>query len=234
MSKTAILVDGNFYLHRSKRLWGELSPEKRADELHTYALRHITLPRKKKLEYGDRSLYRIFYYDCPPLEKGAFKQPWSSHNTVFSKKNPSNVWMSKFHEELGGMRKVAMRMGELRASNAHYTIKEESLNRLLAHDIDVDDLSEGDFVLTGLKQSGVDMRIGLDVASLAHDHIVDQIVLIAGDTDFLPVAKAARRAGVDFIIDPMGHHLSKDFVLQTDGVEDLSPSFRKRREKTEG
>ena len=55
----------------------------------------------------------------------------------------------------------------------------------------MDELGEDDFTLVGMKQSGVDMRIGLDVASLAEDHIVDQIVLIAGDTDFVPVAQAS-------------------------------------------
>lgn len=229
MTKTAILVDGNFYLHRAKSLWKQKSPAARAKELHDYALFHITSNRSKKLEIGDRSLYRIFYYDCPPLESGRFKQPWSCHNTVFSRKNPSNVWMSDFHRELGGKRKVAMRMGEIRAANAHYTLKEESLKRLIAGEISAKDLGEDDFVLTGMKQSGVDMRIGLDVASLAYERIVDQVVLIAGDSDFLPVAKVARRSGVDFLLDPMGHHVADSLKVQTDGIEDLSKAFRPKK-----
>ena len=52
-----------------------------------------------------------------------------------------------------------------------------------------------------LKQKGVDMRIGLDIASLANKKLVDQIVLIAGDSDFVPAAKHARREGIDFILD---------------------------------
>lgn len=91
--------------------------------------------------------------------------------------------------------------------------------------ITVDDLTEEDFTLVGMKQSGVDMRIGLDVASLASEKIVDQIILIAGDTDFVPVAKVARRAGVDFLVDPMGHKLPEEFVRQVDGVEDLSATL---------
>lgn len=90
---------------------GDVDPESRAAQCHAYALQHIAIPRKKIVECGDRSLYRIFYYDCPPLSKGTFKQPWSAHNTVFSAKNPSNVWMSDFHSILGSKRKVAMRMG---------------------------------------------------------------------------------------------------------------------------
>lgn len=222
MSKTAILVDGGFYQRRAKKLWGRKSPNERVDELHDYCIKHITNKRNRKLESGSRELYRIFYYDCPPLDDGRVKQPWSSHNTVFSKKNPNNKWMRDFQAELARRRKMAMRMGELNAKNAHYTLKDESLKRLLDGSILVSDLAETDFVLVGIKQTGVDMRIGLDVASMAAAGLVDQIVLVAGDSDFVPVAKAARRAGIDFLVDPMGHHVSEELVKQVDGVEDLS------------
>ena len=225
MTRTAVLIDGNFFLKRARRLWGDTSPEKRASECHAYALRHISAKRKMTLEYGDRSLYRIFFYNCPPLENGTFKQPRDEHNTVFSRKHPSNVWMSDFHAALGEKRKVAMRMGELRSANAHYNLKQESLKKLLKGELTTTDLGQEDFTLVGLKQSGVDMRIGLDVASLAHGRTVDQIVLIAGDTDFIPVAKTARRAGLDFLIDPMGHHLPSELILQSDGIEDISNEF---------
>lgn len=69
------------------------------------------------------------------------------------------------------------------------------------------------------------MRIGPDVASLASEKIVDQIILIAGDTDFVLVGKVARRAGVDFLVDPMGHRLPDEFLRQDDGVVDLSAAL---------
>ena len=33
---------------------------------------------------------------------------------------------------------------------------------------------------------------------------MDKIVLIAGDSDFVPAAKFARREGIDFVLDAMG------------------------------
>lgn len=226
MARTAILVDGNYYLHRAKRLCGAKPAKARADELHDYCLRHITSHRERKLENGKRSLYRIFYYDCPPLDHGQIMQPWDGHNRTFSKRNPSNVWSSEFQAELAKKRKVAMRMGVVMSRQAHFALKEESQKRLLRKEITVDDLGEGDFTLVGLKQSGVDMRIGLDVASLAQDRIVDQVILIAGDSDFVPVVKVARRAGVDFILDPIGMNVPNELVWQVDGIEDLSSSLR--------
>lgn len=141
---------------------------------------------------------------------------------MFSRSNPNNVWARDFQAGLAKKRKVAMRMGELNARNAHYTLREESLKLLMAGKKQASQLDEGDFVLVGLKQTGVDMRIGLDVASLGSSKLVNQIVLIAGDSDFIPVAKAARKAGIDFIVDPMGHNVSDELVRQVDGIEDLS------------
>ena len=53
-------------------------------------------------------------------------------------------------------------------------------------------------------QKGVDMKIGLDIASLSYKKLVDQIVLISGDSDFVPAAKLARLEGIDFTLTPWG------------------------------
>jgi uncharacterized LabA/DUF88 family protein len=54
-----------------------------------------------------------------------------------------------------------------------------------------------------LRQKGVDMRIGLDIASFAYKRQINQLVLISGDSDFVPAAKLARRERIDFVLDPM-------------------------------
>lgn len=67
------------------------------------------------------------------------------------------------------------------------------------------------------------MKLGIDVSSLAYEGIVDQIVLIAGDSDFVPAAKVARRKGIDFILGPMGNHVNSDLLetLPTAELVDL-------------
>lgn len=62
------------------------------------------------------------------------------------------------------------------------------------------------------------MRIGLDIASLANKHLVDQIILIAGDSDFVPAAKHARREGIDFILDPLWNHIKPSLNEHIDGL----------------
>lgn len=49
----------------------------------------------------------------------------------------------------------------------------------------------------------VDMKIGLDVAWLASKGIVDRIILVTADTDFVPAMKFARREGVQVLLVPM-------------------------------
>ena len=46
-----------------------------------------------------------------------------------------------------------------------------------------------------IQQKGVDLRIGLDIAALALKHQVEIIVLVTGDSDFIPALKFARREG---------------------------------------
>ena len=67
MAKTAILVDGGFYRKRAELLWGPKSPD-RASELRTYCRAHISTRDGSSLP----QLYRIFYYDCPPVNKKIF------------------------------------------------------------------------------------------------------------------------------------------------------------------
>ena len=73
------------------------------------------------------------------------------------------------------------------------------------------------------KQKGVDMRIGIDTAHLADKGLVDTIILIAGDSDFVPAAKHARRNGVDFILDPLWQSVNNDLFEHIDGLQSGLP-----------
>ena len=88
------------------------------------------------------------------------------------------------------------------------------------HSITVDQLTEQDQYLN-IIQKGVDMKIGIDIASLAYKKLVDQIILISGDSDFVPVAKLARREGIDFILDPMGMTPRPALLTHIDGLRDI-------------
>lgn len=70
----------------------------------------------------------------------------------------------------------------------------------------------------GLRQKGVDMRIGIDIATLTLKKQVDTLILITGDSDFVPAAKVARREGVEFLLDPLWQSVNDDLHEHVDGV----------------
>ncbi|WP_425534796.1 NYN domain-containing protein [Xanthomonas oryzae] len=98
--------------------------------------------------------------------------------------------------------------------------------------VKVEDLLEDDF-LPAVRQKGVDMRIGIDISSLALKHQVDQIVLFAGDADFVPAAKLARREGIDFVLDPMWSSVADGLLEHIDGMRSVCPRPIPRKPKAE-
>lgn len=217
--KTAILVDGGFYRRRAYVAFGDKTPEERADELYGYCKRHLKT-------HGESSeLYRIFYYDCPPMATQVYHP--LTQKTVNFAKSDTYSWANKFFDELKRKRKVALRMGELSEQHAHYALKGNILNKLMRGDIAVSELTEKDFLFS-VDQKGVDMRIGLDIASLAYKQQVDQIVLISGDSDFVSAAKLARREGIDFVLDALHTNIKPNLFEHIDGLRTCDNNFKSK------
>lgn len=228
MAKTAVLIDGGFYRKRARALWGEKTADDRADELNRYVFRHIN---DKRDGGASRELYRIFYYDCPPVQKTVY-HPLLKRNIDFGKLETYG-WTLDFYDALKHKRKMALRMGKLSDVKPSFVLSPDKVKKLCAGSINVDDLDERDFRIS-FSQKGVDMRIGLDVSSMAYEGIVDQIILVSGDSDFVPAAKMARRKGIDFILDPMGNSISSDLLEHIDGKEsftDCDPCEKQPRKR---
>lgn len=220
MHKTAILVDGAFYRKRAYNLFGDKTPAERAKELSSYCHRHI------KEEKEGTELYRVFYYDCPPSEKQIYHPLLKK--AINLGKTADYVWAQDFYKELKHQRKFALRLGRLSDEQAEYVIRYEVQKKLLNGTMSIDELTEKDFSLN-IPQKGVDMRIGVDISSLAFKKQVDQIILISGDSDFVPAAKQARREGIDFILDPMRSPIKDDLYEHIDGIRTKA---RKKDETT--
>ena len=80
-------------------------------------------------------------------------------------------------------------------------------------------------------------QVGQTPRAFLHDRITDalpirgqadpdatSIVLIAGDSDFVPAAKLARREGIDFILDPMWNPIHPSLNEHIDGLRSTSPN----------
>ncbi|WP_426234685.1 NYN domain-containing protein [Pseudomonas sp. TWP3-2] len=226
---TAVLVDGAYFIKRFRRIEPQnaFNAERAADLVHRWATAHLSsrsIPRPNGLPLGPhqhprRELYRIFFYDCPPLDT-------KQHNPITKKlvdfsKSREAVFRRELHVRLRSKRKLALRLGHL-SKDVKWTIKPAKIAELLKGKIQIADLTDTD-VSIDTRQKGVDMRIGVDVASLSFKQQVDQIVLIAGDADFVPAAKMARREGVDFILDPMWQSIPDGLMEHIDGLRSTCP-----------
>lgn len=211
--KVAILVDGEFFLRRFRKISqeSELTPEYTARALRTMCRKHARKVR--------REIYRVFFYDCVPFDKKLFNP--ISRKTIDYKRSEVYQFRTQLHQQILHSRKFALRLGKLHDDeNARWLIDTNKIRDLLSGKLTIDKLQPGD-LLPNLRQKQVDMKIGVDIASLALKKQVDTIILIAGDGDFVPAAKLARREGVDFILDPMHNRIQADLFEHIDGMHSV-------------
>jgi len=185
MKSVAVMLDGGYV---QKRLYALLGKK--------YAGSADVLEFAKScLNSSKEELLRIYYYDCPPCTS-VVTNPMSGKQTDLGASTVAKR-ISRMHEELASSDHVAFRRGEIRFRG--WRLKRQAYNDLIKGDRSC---AGADFEYD-LKQKGVDMRIGLDIAWLASKRIVDTIILAAGDTDFVPAMKFARREGVSVVLVPM-------------------------------
>jgi uncharacterized protein (TIGR00288 family) len=215
MAKVAVCIDLTFFLIRYARVRERTEPvrtaEQMASEIRRTALSHLNRQRDE--------LYRIFIYDCRPLGKKAH-HPITKRSVDFAR-TPTFAFRTELLNELIQMRKVALRLGEL-ADRRRWRIRSEATRKLLDGSLHPQSLEEGD-VTYDVEQKGVDIKMALDIAALAYKRLVDRIVLITGDADFVPAAKLARREGIDVILDALWATIAPSLNEHIDGLRNAWP-----------
>lgn len=106
-------------------------------------------------------------------------------------------------------------MGEVNLSPEKWRIKPSVTKELVK--TGPRPLTDSDF-LPDLKQKGVDMRIGMDMARLCLRDMVRAVIVVTGDSDFVPAFKFVRREGVKVFLDPMGHNVRQELRQHSDVV----------------
>lgn len=156
-------------------------------------------------------LHRVYFYDARPLD-GSLEKPLQG-GTLSLSQSPLSLNNRKLHEGLTRVPFVSLRMGEL--SHTGWRISRKALNgRAASVTITASDLHPD------VKQKGVDMRIGLDIAALTLKAHVKVIVLVTGDSDFVPAMKFARREGAQLFLFTLGHGVYESMREHSDIVID--------------
>ena len=192
----AILLDGGFVTKK-------LRPSFAAPKEHTTAEDIVALcERLKALPHlAEYELLRIYYYDAMPAT-GTANLPVTQTFFDLSQTDRFKAGQS-LYSQLVLKPNVALRMGRVQLSKQKWRIKQKAARHLRQNQRA---LTDADFELD-LQQKGVDIRIGLDMARLALRDMVRAVVVVTGDTDFVPVFKFVRREGVKVIVDQMGHNV---------------------------
>lgn len=233
---TAVVIDGAYFLRRFSHSFPDLDPAS-ADDLAAgvYGLSafHVTTrllanPMLQAIDGGtyktfgkpsfrpeeSAELYRIFFYDCPPLKK-RMHFPVSNRSIVWGSTPEAHLRLA-LHERLHETRKVALRLGRLNEEYAGWHPKPAAVKKWLKSP-NAFQPTDDDFELS-IAQNGVDMRLGLDIASMAFKRQIDQLIMVTADADFVPPAKLARREGIDVVLDPMHGHAARDLLQHVDGI----------------
>jgi uncharacterized LabA/DUF88 family protein len=184
LKKTAVLIDAGFlrtFLPTTLRF------QELADIIERFALDCV-------LQDAGEEMHRILYYDSKPYEGDGGMKPHPIDGARppvgASKRNYFNSLLTIL------MRKpyFAVRLGEI--SFDGWALSDRATREMLSQHRA---LSSDDFVPV-LRQKGVDLRIGLDVALMATNRLVDRIVVVSGDSDLVPAMKVARREGVQVVL----------------------------------
>ena len=221
--KVAILIDGGYLL---KRLGSYLAPEEAKDVpavcgfIDQLVADHLgSLNDVAQASHPGSLLYRCFYYDAQPyLQKAHY--PISKRGIDYSKTPEAKFRLGLF-DALRRRPNFAVRLGEVRRER-NWVLRESAQDELLKGKRALDALVDEDFE-PGFRQKAVDMRIGLDIASIILKRQADTIVLVAGDSDFVPAAKLARREGGKFILDPLGRTVDPSLFEHIDELRSVTP-----------
>jgi uncharacterized LabA/DUF88 family protein len=192
-----VLLDGGFI---KSKFFQAFRHEPTAAEIKTLSDRIVSYSNKS----GDE-LIRIYYYDSPPLDK---KVPRPISGTLLDfGKTPAYAANKQRLSDLKQTDYFAVREGRLTSHG--WKLKPSGIGKSTAS------LTDADFS-PDIRQKGVDMKIGLDIAWISLDKIADRILVVTGDSDFIPALKLARRNGVQVYLFTLGHGISPELREHSD------------------
>ena len=202
--KYAILIDGGFV----KRKLGTREKPATAAEITS-----LVAKIREHECLDEHELHRVYYYDSKPLED-VVQRPLQGGTMDFGKQDLV-ARMTSMHTDLARSPYFALRMGELSFNG--WRVKAKALNAKAAQiAITADQLQPN------ISQKGVDMRLGMDIAALTLKGLAGIIVLVTGDSDFVPAMKFARREGAQLFLVTLGHGVKESMKEHSDVMLEIT------------
>jgi uncharacterized LabA/DUF88 family protein len=198
--RIALMVDGGFL---KKKLCQRNHRDATVQDIAGFC--NIVL---QKPPLAQAQLFRIYFYDAPPFE-GKVTNPLSGAvqnmaGTAQAVQNTQLLRSLELQPNFAVRRGIVSCQG-WKLGNAALRAISRQPRAITARDLVPD-----------LKQKGVDMRIGLDIAWLATKRLIDGIALVTGDSDFIAPMKLARKEGIRIYLETMGHPVYIELKVHAD------------------
>jgi uncharacterized LabA/DUF88 family protein len=117
-------------------------------------------------------------------------------------------------------------LGKTVWKNNGWVLSPDKFDALIAKKIKVEDLTERD-VRPLIEQKAVDMKMGLDIASIATKRLADMLIIITGDADIVPALKFARQEGMIVGLDPLWNPIQAELSEHVDFISSKTTKQQK-------
>lgn len=214
MRKVVFMIDGWFM---RKRIYKLKSFHYDGQNIRKYCCSHL-----KK----EDQIYRIFYYDTEPLDKKGHNP--ITRKLVDFKTTPVAEAQYKLLESIKRTPNFALRLGKTVWRSNSWILNSVKFDALLSKKITVDALTERD-VRPLIEQKAVDMKMGLDIASIATKRLADTLIIITGDADIVPALKLARQEGMMVGLDPLWNPIQPEL---SEHVDFITTNINKKQNTT--
>jgi uncharacterized LabA/DUF88 family protein len=195
--ETAVMIDGAFIRKKFRSAMKEDVMASDIQQIVTGIFRETNIPNCEG--------YRVYFYDCKPCsERTSLPISHTAHNF---EKSPQYTKGTELIKAIKMLPFFAVREGVLSFNG--WTLKPSYYGKNPLND---------DCFTPNLKQKGVDIKIGLDVAWISFNRMAKNIIMVTGDSDFIPVIKTARRNGVFVYLFTLQHNVKKELLENVDVV----------------
>lgn len=205
MKKVAIFVDWENVRFEIESIQSNYESKDKILDFDCYNVKDIVSLLKSPVYRNVEEIYRIFFYNADPISLELEYIPKRFQNDVkkFLETEDFKIRDKKRQQIINNHKQLIFK--------DHFAVR-KGMQRLIGFDNENKPL---------FQQKQVDMLLGLDIAHVAYQHLVDTIIVFSKDTDIAPALKCARMNGL---------HVSLANIK--DGKEIISPTLRKHADST--
>ena len=210
MDRLAILIDGEFM---RLQLRDRLRAPPQATDIVGQVTSILNRIQSRRAPHAIQ-LYRAFFYTAGPSSQTK-QHPLTGQTVTFADRD-SHRENRRLIEHLEREEHMAVRRGELVFRG--WGLKQGVVDRQTRNPGKGPPPLAPDDLRPRFEQKGVDMRIGLDIASLALKRLVTDVAVVTRDSDMVPAFKLARREGLKVHLDRLGVGRCEELRIHADTV----------------